>query len=269
MGRHISTEQASTQVEIFDTVEALAQGIAGKLLTVLRQTVETDGIAHVSLTGGSAGIKTLRAAAVLLRQDAAPTPDFSAVHFWWGDERLLPTDDPQRNETQAHAALLDQLVADHGLPSENIHPMPCSEEAANPEAGAQMYAQDLAKFGPQGGVNGVAMPPLAVMLLGVGPDGHINSLFPGKDALRVSGQATTGEDDAPAQLGPPMRVTMTFDAIHSARRVWMGVAGQDKAPAAAQALAADADVAQVPAADARGAEETIWHMDRAAAAELS
>ena len=269
MGHHISTEAASAQVEVFDTAEALAHQVAGKLLDVLRETIAAEGIAHVSLTGGGAGIKTLRAAAELLRQGGTATPDFSAVHFWWGDERLLPADDPERNETQAHEALLDQLIADYGLPRENIHPMPCSEEAANPEAGAQMYAQQLAEFAPQGGVKGMIMPPLAVMLLGVGPDGHINSLFPGKDALRVSGQATTGEDDAPAQLGPPMRVTMTFDAIHSARRVWMGVAGQDKAPAAAQALAADADVAQVPAADARGAEETIWHMDRAAAAELS
>lgn len=269
MGRHISTEGASAQIEIFDTVDALAQDVARKLLAVLRQTVEADGIAHVSLTGGGAGIKTLRAAADLARWGGAPLPDFSAVHFWWGDERLLPTGDPQRNATQAHEALLDQLIAEHSLPRTNIHPMPSSEEAANPEAGAQMYARDLEEFAPQGGVNDVAMPALAVMLLGVGPDGHINSLFPGKAALHVSGRATTGEEDAPAQLGPPMRVTMTFDAIHSARRVWTAVAGHDKAFAAAQALAPEADPVQVPAADARGAAETTWHMDRAAAAELS
>lgn len=264
----MSTGSDSARVEVFDTVDAVAEHMAGKLFAVLGDTVEAEGIAHVSLTGGGAGIKTLRAAADLARRGAR-LPDFSAVHLWWGDERLLPTGDPDRNETQAREALLDLLVAEHGLPEGNIHPMPCSEDAANPEAGAQMYARDLEEFAPAAEVHGMAMPALTVMLLGVGPDGHINSLFPGKASLDVRGQTTTGEEDAPAQLGPPLRVTMTFDAVHSAHRVWMGVAGQDKAAAVAQALSADAELAEVPAAGARGAEETVWHLDRAAAAHLA
>lgn len=268
MGIQISTETAEPQIEIFDDAHALAEGVAAKLLRVLHETVEAEGAAHVSLTGGGAGIKTLRAVADRVQDDAAAVPEWSAVHFWWGDERLLPTGDSDRNETQAREALLDQLVRDYGLPEQNIHPMPSSEDAAHPEAGAQMYARELEQFAPPEGINGLAVPPLAVMLLGVGPDGHINSLFPGKDSLRVTGQSTTGEEEAPEQLGPPLRVTLTFDAVHAARRVWAGVAGSDKAEAAAAALSPDPDVAQVPAADARGAAETIWHLDRAAASKL-
>lgn len=268
MGLPHSTDPHQRRIEIFDGVDALAEGIASKLLTVVQQTLDAEGIAHISLTGGGAGITTLRKAAELMRRDSAAVPDWSAVHIWWGDERLLPIGDAERNETQARQSLLDQLVADHGLPEENIHPMPSSEDAAHPEAGAQMYARQLEQFAPAAGISGLAVPPLAVMLLGVGPDGHINSLFPGKNSLRVTGQSTTGEEEAPEQLGPPLRVTLTFDAVHTARRVWTGVAGADKAQAAARALGPNAEVSQVPAAAARGAQETVWHLDRAAAAEL-
>ncbi|WP_300343285.1 6-phosphogluconolactonase [Nesterenkonia sp.] len=267
-GLQINSAAAQPQIEVFDNADAVAEGIAVKLLGVLQETVREEGLAHVSLTGGGAGIRTLKAAAALVAADGVPTPDWTRVHFWWGDERLLPEDDPERNETQARQALLDLLVAEHGLPEDNIHPMPCSEEAAHPEAGAQMYAQQLEAHSPAGGVDGLAMPRFAVMLLGVGPDGHINSLFPGKKSLRVTGQATTGESDAPPQLGPPLRVTLTFSAVHTARRVWTGVTGADKAQAAAEALSADPDVDRVPAANARGAQETIWHLDRDAAAAL-
>lgn len=268
MGLPRSTDPAQVHIEVFDDVEALTEGIASKLLRVVQDTLSAEGIAHISLTGGGAGIKTLEAAAGLIRRDPAAVPDWSAVHFWWGDERLLPIGDGERNETQAREALLDQLVADHGLPEENIHPMPSSEDAAHPEAGAQMYACQLEQFAPAEGIIGLAVPPLAVMLLGVGPDGHINSLFPGKDSLRAASQSTTGEEEAPEQLGPPLRVTLTFDAVHTARRVWTCVAGADKAKAVARALAPGAEASAVPAAAARGALETVWHLDSAAAAEL-
>ena len=268
MGNTVNAGSAPADLQIFDDAHALAEGIAIKLLGVLRETVEAEGLAHVSLTGGGAGINTLRAVAELMREDGAPEPDWSAVHFWWGDERLLPVGDTARNEAQARRALLDQLVADHGLPHQNIHPMPSSEAAADPEAGAQMYARELEQFAPEGGIKGLAVPPLAVMLLGVGPDGHINSLFPGKASLAVTDQSTTGETDAPPELGPPLRVSLTFDAIHTARRVWTGVSGADKAEAAAKALSNDADVNEIPAAQAWGSEETVWHLDRAAASQL-
>ncbi|WP_150462598.1 6-phosphogluconolactonase [Nesterenkonia ebinurensis] len=272
MGVQINAETAEPQVEIFADRPAVTHTIAARLLAVLKEAVDTQGIAHVSLTGGGAGIATLEAMAELVRK-GAEAPDWASVHFWWGDERLLPAGDEDRNETQARAALLDFLVAEQGLPAENICAMPTSEEAAHPEAGAQIYARQLETHAPEHGIAGphgkLMMPRFDVMLLGVGPDGHVNSLFPGKDSLNVTGQATTGESDAPAALGPPLRVTLTFDAVHTARRVWTGVTGADKAEAAAAALTPGADVAQYPAANARGSEETIWHLDKPAAANLS
>jgi 6-phosphogluconolactonase len=272
MGIRINTHTAEPQVEIFEDRRAVTEAIAKKLLGVITEGLETKATAHISLTGGGAGIAVLKAVKDLIGRGSISVPDWTAVHFWWGDERLLPRGDAERNETQARDALLDSLVADHGLPEQNIHPMPTSEDAAHPAAGAEMYAQALESFAPEGGIPGphgqLNMPTFEVMLLGVGPDGHINSLFPGKDSLTVMGHSTTGEDDAPQQLGPPLRVTLTFDSIHTARRVWTAVTGPDKAEAAAKAFDAEPDVSEVPAANARGAQETVWHLDHAAAERL-
>ncbi len=271
MGIQVNAETADPQIEIYEDRSAVVQVIAKKLLGVLAEAVEADGVAHVSLTGGGAGIAVLEAVAELVREDSSGAPDWSRVHFWWGDERLLPERDAERNETQAHQALLDFLVAEGGLPAENIHPMPTSEQAADPATGASIYAQELERFSPEGGISGpqgrLNMPPLAVMLLGVGPDGHINSLFPGKDALTVTDRTTAGEEDSPKP--PPLRVTLTFDAVHTAQRVWLVTAGGDKAQAVAHALSPGADVSQYPAAGASGIQETVWHLDRSAAGELS
>ncbi|TLP98845.1 6-phosphogluconolactonase [Nesterenkonia salmonea] len=272
MGPTLNTATAEPQIEIFDDREAVTQAIAKKLLTVITETLDEQDLAHVSLTGGGAGIATLKAVADTLSEDSANGVEWSRVHFWWGDERLLPRDETDRNETQARQALLDTLVGEHGLPEENIHAMPTSEDAAHPAAGAEMYAQELEAYAPEGGIEGpngsLNMPEMDIMLLGVGPDGHINSLFPGKESLSVTGQSTTGESDAPPQLGPPMRVTLTFDAVHTAKRVWTAVAGQDKADAAAKAFVDSPDISEVPAANARGTHQTVWHLDRAAAEQL-
>lgn len=257
------------QVEIFDHAEAVAEAVAIKLLAVLEETVAIRGIAHVSLTGGGAGIKTLESVADLVLQPGVPAPDWSKVHIWWGDERLLPEGDAERNDVQARKALLDQLISDHGLPEENIHPMPTSEQAESPEAGALIYAQQLESCAPEGGLNGLSLPPIAVMLLGMGPDAHINSLFPGKDALDVTGRTTAGEQDAPVELGPSQRITLTFDAVHTASRVWVGATGAEKANAVAAALSPEEEISRTPAAGAWGAEETVWHVDRAAASKLT
>lgn len=272
MGPTINGETAPPQISISADRSAVTQAIAEKLLSVVTDALNGQALVHVSLTGGGAGIATLRALRELIRTSSAPLVDWSRVHFWWGDERLLPRGEADRNETQAREALLDFLLAEHGLTEENIHAMPTSEDAANPAAGAQMYAQALECCAPEGGIPGpngaLNIPQFDVMLLGVGPDGHINSLFPGKDSLNVTGKSTTGEEEAPQELGPPLRVTLTFDAVHTAKRVWMAVTGADKAEAAASALSAEPDVSEFPAANARGLEETVWHLDRAAAEQL-
>lgn len=254
------------RTEIYAGKDELVSVVAERLLAVLVDAVADHGSAHAVLTGGSAGIAVLEKVAELVAEPGTETPSWSAVHFWWGDERLLPSDDPERNAMQAHAALLDALIAEHGLPAPNVHRMPTSEDAASPTVGAEMYAASMEAFAEEGGRSGLALPRFDVLLLGVGPDGHIASLFPGKDSLGVSGVVTVGEDDSPKP--PPQRVSLTFDAIHTADRVWTVVVGQDKAAAAAKALAEGTDPREIPAARVAGTMETIWHLDQAAAAEL-
>ncbi|WP_010525057.1 6-phosphogluconolactonase [Nesterenkonia sp. F] len=258
----VDTDLPAPRIEIFADKDALCASVAERLVELLRSTVEADGVAHVALTGGGAGIGTLAAVSELLRGDASAAPDWRAVHFWWGDERLLPAGDAERNAQQAHEALLEELIREHGLPEANVHPMAAAEQTGSPDEGAERYAAELASHAAAG----AALPEFAVVLLGVGPDGHVASLFPGRDALATTGRSTVGEHDSPKP--PPARISLTFDAIHSARRVWTVVAGADKAEAVGRAFEEATPVEEIPAKKARGAEETIWHVDAAAAERL-
>jgi 6-phosphogluconolactonase len=259
--------------------EVLAQAAAARLLTRLLDVQSVRSPVHVVLTGGSVGIATLAAVAA---SPLVPAVDWSGVHLWWGDERFLPDGDPDRNETQAREALLDGLVAEHGLPAANVHPMPGPTSVGTPEEGAAVYAELLREHaGPRsGGPTGeqadaqqadvqsgetVPVPAFDVLLLGMGPDGHVASLFPGHDGLAAQG-TTTGVHGSPKP--PPERVSLTFDAIRSAREVWVVAAGAEKAGQVAAALA-DGPVEEVPAAGAVGQARTLWLLDVEAAGATS
>lgn len=271
--------------------DAMCEAVARELLAVLTEAVETHGSAHAVLTGGGAGIGILDAAARLVDTERnsgrntgqlaehaaehtagqAPVPEWSQVHFWWGDERLLAGGEAERNDEQADAALLRRLVAEHGLPEENIHRMPSTELAVSPAQGAEAYSADLAAFADDEEDDEqrarLLLPRFDVLLLGVGPDGHVASLFPGRDSLTVSGVCCVGESDSPKP--PPSRVSLTFDAISTAERVWMVVAGQDKAVAVARAFTDGTAVEEIPAVGALGRAETVWHIDQAAGSALT
>lgn len=258
---------AAPRTEVYAEKDQLVTVVAERLLAVLVDAARHEGDAHAVLTGGSAGIAVLAKVAELVAQPGTETPPWHKVHFWWGDERLLPSDDPERNAQQAHEALLDGLIDQHGLPESNVHRMPVSEDAADPTIGAEIYATELQAHAGENLRSGLALPRFDVLLLGVGPDGHVASLFPGKASLHVTEQTTTSEEESPKP--PPQRITLTFPAIQTAERVWMVVSGADKAEAAAKGLSPDTEVTEIPAVQARGARETIWHLDHAAASKLS
>lgn len=241
--------------------EVLAQAAAARLLTRVLDVQSVRSPVHVVLTGGSVGIATLAAVAT---SPLVRAVDWSGVHLWWGDERFLPDGDPDRNETQAREALLDGLVAEHGLPAANVHPMPGPTSVATPEEGAAAYAELLREHAgdhpDEQGEGTVAVPAFDVLLLGMGPDGHVASLFPGHEVLAAQG-TTTGVHASPKP--PPERVSLTFDAIRSAREVWIVAAGAEKAEQVAAALA-DGPVTEVPAAGAVGQARTLWLLDAAA-----
>ncbi|MBO9555079.1 6-phosphogluconolactonase [Cellulomonas sp.] len=245
-------------VVVHPDATVLAEAVAARLLTRLVDVQSHRRPVHVVLTGGTVGIATLAAVAASPVRHAV---DWSGVHLWWGDERFVPDGHPDRNETQARTALIDALG--DALPARNVHPMPAlSDDVPTPEASATACAAELARWSS----HGAHVPAFDVLLLGMGPDGHVASLFPGHEALDVVGATTVGVHGSPKP--PPERVSLTFEALHAAREVWVVAAGAEKAGAVAAALS-DGDVHDVPAAGALGLERTVWLVDVAAAQEVA
>jgi 6-phosphogluconolactonase len=210
------------------------------------------------LTGGGIGIAVLERVAALADDPPRHRVDWTAVDFWWGDDRFVPADDDERNEKAARGALLDVV----GVPPERVHPMPPSDgDFAEPEDAAAWYAGQLAAAAPEGR----ALPRFDVLLLGMGPEGHVASIFPGSPAVRDE-RPVIAVRDCPKP--PPTRISLGFSAINSAEEVWLLVSGEAKAPAVAAALTEGADPVQLPAAGVHGVQATRWLLDRAAASKL-
>lgn len=250
-----------SQVVVHRDTAEMARATAARLVTVLVEAQTARGTASAVLTGGRNGIAVL---AALAESPARDSLDWSRVDLWWGDERFLPDGDPERNHTQAAEALLDALPLDPA----RVHVMPPSDgpHGDDPEAAADAYARELAAAagdGAAGQTGGV--PAFDVLLLGVGPDTHVASLFPGLPAVHERQRTVAAVRDAPKP--PPTRLTLTLPAIRSAREVWLLAAGEDKAQAAALAVAG-AEETVAPAAGARGLDRTLWLLDEAAAGQL-
>jgi 6-phosphogluconolactonase len=227
-------------------------------VTKLVDAVAAKGTASMVLTGGGIGTLVLAELAAAPARDAV---DWRRVEIWWGDERFLPTGDPERNETGARSALLDHV----DVLAERVHPIPGPDgpDGPDPEAAAERYARLLrAAAQPQdrGGV-----PRFDVLMLGIGPDAHVASLFPGLPALYEEERTVVGVRGAPKP--PPIRISLTLPAIRSASEVWILASGAEKAGAVRLALS-EAGPVQVPAAGARGLSQTLFLLDRAAAAEV-
>lgn len=241
-------------VLVHPTADVLAQAGAARLLLAVQDAQAARGQAHLVLTGGGLGSGVLAAAAA---HPLLALVDWPRVHLWWGDERFLPTGHPDRNETQNRAALLDDLPLDPA----NVHAIAGPDRCADLDSSARLYAAALSAAAPAGAWT----PAFDVLLLGMGPDGHVCSLFPAHPALEVADRPTCAVPDSPKP--PPQRVTMTFPALARARHTCVLVAGRDKAAAVARALSG-ADAALTPAAIVRGTESTRWLVDVAAAADL-
>ncbi|RKS84207.1 6-phosphogluconolactonase [Motilibacter peucedani] len=232
---------------------ALADAVAERLLARIAEAQQQRGRAAVVLTGGGIGTATLRSVA------AAPgreTVDWSRVELWWGDERYLPAGDPDRNDTGADEALLRAVPLDPA----KVHRVAGPERSESVEASAADYAEALGAAPARDG-----LPDLDVLLLGVGPDAHVASLFPEHPAQDADGLAVPVHD---SPKPPPTRVSLSWRAIGAAREVWLLAAGGEKASAVAAALAPGAERRTTPASGAHGRERTVWFLDDAAAAEL-
>jgi 6-phosphogluconolactonase len=235
--------------------DVLAKAVAARLVTRLVDVQFARGGAHLVLTGGGVGIAVLAEVAATPAHDAV---DWSRLDIWWGDERFLPSGHEERNETGARESLLDRVHIDE----RRVHPMPAAEEGITPESAADRYATEL-KAATRPDDHG-EVPSFDIVLLGLGPDGHVASLFPGMPALYEQ-RPVVAVRGAPKP--PPTRLSLTLPALRTAREVWIVAAGESKAKAARLALS-DAGPVRVPAAGARGRQRTLFLLDRAAAREL-
>ena len=232
---------------------SLARTVAEELVARLAGAQATHGNASVVLTGGGVGIAVLEQVAAL-----SSGVDWTAVDVWWGDERFVPADSDDRNEKAARRALLDVV----GVPAARVHAMPPSDgDFAEPEDAAAWYAGELAAAAAPGR----DLPRFDVLLLGIGPEGHTASIFP---------ESPAAHDDRPVfavrdcPKPPPTRVSLGFTAINTADEVWLVVAGEEKAPAVARAVAG-ASPGELPAGGVHGVRGTRWLLDAAAATQLA
>lgn len=258
---------ADPRVSIHPDSTVLMSAIAARLITKLVDIQDKHGEATVVLTGGSMGIGSLKAVA---GSPAAPAVDWSKVNFWWGDERFVAADDPERNARQAQEALLSHINVDPA----RIHVPGSTGDFGTPDEAAADYARRLADAASAEHAADMsddrpeqpsALPRFDIVLLGVGPDAHIASLFPEQAGIREKELTVVGVRNSPKP--PPLRVSLTLPAINTASEIWMVVAGEDKAGAVGLALAG-ANPVQVPAAGPRGRNETLWLIDEDAASKV-
>ncbi len=249
---------APTLVVVHSTKELLVRAAAARLITALVDAQASRGYASVVLTGGSVGIGLLAEIAGAPARDAV---DWAKVDVWWGDERFLPAGDPGRNETQARTALLDQVRLDPG----RVHPMAASDGPDDVDVAADRYAVELAAVARSQGTSRDVVPSFDVLLLGVGPDAHVASLFPEMAGVHETERTVVGVHGSPKP--PPLRISMTLPAIARAEEVWCVVSGADKAAAVGLAFSGAGPV-QAPAGAVAGRRRTLWLLDRPAAQQV-
>ena len=248
---------AAAEVIVHRDAGLLAKAVAARIITRLVDAQASKGSASLVLTGGGIGVAALRA---VRESPAVEAVDWRRLDVWWGDERFVARDSGDRNEKAAREALLDHVDVDPA----RIFPMGWlgGDDDNDPDAAAARYAETLASrahpedHGP--------VPRFDVLLLGLGPEGHVASIFPESPAAYEE-RTVAAVHGCPKP--PPTRVTMTQVAIRSANEVWVVAAGGEKADAARLALSG-AGPLQVPAAGAVGRARTLWLLDRAAASAL-
>jgi 6-phosphogluconolactonase len=250
---------ATPELVVAPSATQLADDVAARLVATLVSVQGVRPLAHLVVTAG--GILE-RVIGALGESPARDSIDWSRVAVWWGDERYVPSDSADRNDTALMRADLEALPLD----PRNIHRMPASDGAygEDADAAAGAYASELAAAVPAGqGDDDV--PHFDVILLGVGPDGHCASLFPEHPGVYELDASVIAVHNSPKP--PPTRVSLTFRSLDAANEVWFIAAGTGKANAVMMALSGAGRV-QVPAAGPRGRYRTLWLIDRDAASHL-
>jgi 6-phosphogluconolactonase len=234
----------SVVVNRFKDGDSVARNVAEAFFVKMDEVLATKPEAHVAVTGGTVGIASLREIAA---NERAATFDFNRVNFWWGDERFVAANDGDRNAVQAQNALFSKI----NIEATKLHPFPSSDIGLGLDEAAEQFAAYVAKI----------QPHFDLVFLGMGPDGHINSLFPGKP-LPAAGVQIIAEHNSPKP--PPQRLSFTYEAMNAADEIWFTVAGADKAEAVSVAFGDEPT--SLPVGRVQGKVRTVWFVDQTAGA---
>jgi 6-phosphogluconolactonase len=237
----------SREVRVFDDPASLAAAVAADFLALV-SSPPTGPVHEIALTGGTIAVEVHRAIESLA---AGSDPDWSRVQLWFGDERFVARDSSDRNAVQARAAMPDVLTA------ATVHEIPSTDDVETAQEAAETYSATVRSEGTGG---------FTLAMFGLGPDGHVASLFPGHSSLHATDVIAIAELDSPKP--PPRRVSLSFEALNrQTGQQWFLVSGEEKAEAVARALADEGSVDETPA---RGltCENQTWYLDRAATSRL-
>lgn len=242
-----------TERRVFPEAGALAETVAEALIERLAAIQAEGRVPAIALTGGGIARRIHQAVAASI---SGLDVDWSEVDFWFGDERYVDGSSEERNAGQARRDLLDLIAVDPA----RVHEMPSADSGLPVADAATAYADEIRADGSGA---------FDLVMLGVGPDGHVASLFPGHPALEVDDRIAVAVSDSPKP--PPERISLTFPALNRTRAVWFLVSGEEKAEAVSRALADGATASDVPAAGIAPTvepHETVWWLDEAAASHL-
>lgn len=229
-------------IKTYPDLETLSAATAERFAEAAQQAIAARGRFCVALSGGHT---PRRAFELLASEPGRSRVDWSRVHVFWGDERNVPPSDPDSNEGMARAALLDRVP----IPAQNVHPM---FNGGSNEVAAAAYDALMSSYFPPGG------PTFDLVMMGMGPDGHTLSLFPGAGNLDAQGWAMPAATETAAVHD---RISITARAAEASRLMLFEVAGNDKADALKKISQGDAGLpAGVVSSRAKG--EVLWLIDQ-------
>lgn len=237
-------------VEVRKATNAMdvAQQASFEIVETLRSVLAKKHEAHIAITGGTVGILTLQ---VLAKAISESQLDISNVHFWWGDERFVESDSSDRNFNQAMTAFSHQIT----ISPDKLHAFPSSDDSLELETAREQFTLHMKQ------VFGDREPAMALTILGMGPDGHVASLFPG---MNHDGDLIVSVDESPKP--PPQRLSFSMNLINRSERIIFVVSGIDKAEAV-EAVHKNPECV-LPAAKVEAKGETLWIVDEAAGASF-
>jgi 6-phosphogluconolactonase len=235
-------------VEVRKATNAIdvAQQASFEIIETIKNVLAKRNSIHIALTGGTVGILTLEVLGKAMREQ---NRDISKVHFWWGDERFVESNSKDRNFIQAQTAMPNIL----GTELAKIHAFPASDEGLELETARRNFSAHMIE------VFGDSEPAMDLTILGMGPDGHVASLFPG---MNQDGDLVIAVDNSPKP--PPQRLSFSMELINRSEKILYVIAGLDKAEAV-ESVHKNPEC-DLPAAKVEAQGETLWIIDEAAGA---